>query len=72
MRQCDSIEELVQSAHDHLDTISPRGMTAFWSLLVKHAHKQDEKSRAQFNEQLDALLARTIKFLVNLMVVILL
>ena len=63
MRQCKSIEELVQSAHEHLDTISPRGMAAFWSLLVKHAHKQDEKSRAQFNEQLDALLARTLQIL---------
>jgi hypothetical protein len=38
-------------------------MAAFWSLLVKHAHKQDEKSRAQFNEQLDALLARTLQIL---------
>ena len=64
MRQCNSIEELVQSAHEHLDTISPRGMAAFWSLLVKHAHhKQDVKSRAQFNEQLDALLARTLQIL---------
>jgi hypothetical protein len=38
-------------------------MAAFWSLFVKHAHKQDEKSHAQFNEQLDALLARTLQIL---------
>jgi hypothetical protein len=40
LRQCDSMEELVQLAHEHLDTISPRGIAAFWSLLVKHPQNQ--------------------------------
>jgi len=40
LRQCDSIEELVQLAHEHLDAISPRGIAAFWSLLVKLLQNQ--------------------------------
>ena len=30
MRQCNTIEDLVRLAYDHLDTISPRGIAAFW------------------------------------------
>ena len=61
MRLCNTVEELVHLAHDHLDTISPRGMAAFWSLLVKHLHKQDGKSRSQLNGQLNAILLNTIE-----------
>ena len=61
MRLCNTVEELVHLAHDHLDTISPRGMAAFWSLLVKHVHKQDGKSRSQLNGQLNAILLNTIE-----------
>jgi hypothetical protein len=36
-------------------------MAAFWSLLVKHVHKQDGKSRSQLNGQLNAILLNTIE-----------
>ena len=34
LRLCNTIDDLIETAYDHLDTISPRGMAAFWSLLV--------------------------------------
>ena len=35
MRQCNSVEELVQMAHEHLDVLTPRGKSAFWTILSK-------------------------------------
>ena len=53
MRQCNTAEDLVHLAYDHLSTISPWGIAAFWSLLVKHVQNHcGENSRAQLNEQL--------------------
>jgi hypothetical protein len=48
--QCNTAEELVHLAYDHLDTISPRGITAFWAALPKLLHRWDGKS--QLDEQL--------------------
>jgi hypothetical protein len=62
MRQCNTAEELVHLAYDHLDTISPRGIAAFWSLLVKHVQNhRGGKSRAQVNEQLVKILCNTLE-----------
>ena len=52
MRQCNTAEELVHLAYDHLDTISPRGIAAFWAALPKLLHRQDGNSRVQLDEQL--------------------
>ena len=56
MRQCNTAEDLVQVAYDHLDTISPRGIAAFWSLFVKHLHNHYETSQCKLIEQLNAIL----------------
>jgi hypothetical protein len=62
MRQCNTAEELIQLAYDHLDTISPRGIAAFWSLLVKHVQNhRGGNSRAQVNEQLAKILWNTLE-----------
>jgi DNA-directed RNA polymerase specialized sigma54-like protein len=62
MRQCNTAEELVHLAHDHLDTISPRGMAAFWSSLVKHVQNHGRgDSRVQLNEQLAKILCNTLE-----------
>ena len=53
MRQCNTAEDLVHLAYDHLSTISPWGIAAFWSLLVKRVQNhRGGNSRAQVNEQL--------------------
>ena len=65
MRQCNTIDELVQLAYDHLDTISPRGMAAFWSLLMKHVQNQHGDIRVHLNKQLDAVLCITLKSMYN-------
>ena len=62
MRQCNTIDDLIDTAHDHLSTISPRGIAAFWSLLVKHVQNhRGENSRVQLNEQLTEILCYTIE-----------
>ena len=61
MRQCSTIDELVQLAFDHLDNFSSRGIAAFWSLMVKHVHNQRGDSLVQLNEQLDAILDSTME-----------
>jgi len=61
MRQCNTIEDLIETAYDHLDTISPRGIAAFWFLLVKHVQNhRGGNSRAQLNEQLAEILCNTM------------
>ena len=35
MRVCQSIEELTQMAYEHINTMSPRGMSAYWTLVSK-------------------------------------
>jgi hypothetical protein len=61
MRQCNTIDELVQLAYNHLDNFSSRGIAAFWSLMAKHVHNQPGESRVQLNEQLDAILDSTME-----------
>ena len=61
MRQCNTIDDLVQLAYDHLDIISPRGIAAFWSLLVKHLHNQRGNSRFQLSKQLDEIFDSTME-----------
>jgi hypothetical protein len=62
MRQCNTAEELVQLAYNHLDTISPRVIAAFWSSLAKLVQNQrGGNSRVQLNEQLDAILNSTME-----------
>jgi len=62
MRQCNTIEELVQVAYDHLDTISPRGIAAFWSSLAKLVQNQrGGNSWAQLNERLAEILCDTLE-----------
>jgi len=66
MRQCNTVEELVQVAYDHLDTISPRVIAAFWSLLVKHVQNhRGGNSRAQLNEQFTEILCNTMENMHN-------
>ena len=57
------MEELVQLAHEHLDTISPRGIAAFWSLLVKHLQNQrgDGANLPNVALQLGAILSSTME-----------
>ena len=61
MRQCNTIEDLVHLAYDHLDTISPRGIAAFWSLSVKHVQNHRGNSQVQLNEQLAEILCNTLE-----------
>jgi hypothetical protein len=62
MRQCNTIDDLIETAYDHLDTISPRGIATFWFLLVKHVQNhRGGNSRYQLNEQLDAILCNTLE-----------
>jgi hypothetical protein len=62
MRQCNTIDDLIETAYDHLSTISPRGMAAFWSLLVKHVQNhRGGNSRVQLNEQLAEILCNTLE-----------
>ena len=60
MGQCSTLDELGQT-YDHLDTISPRGIAAFWSLFVKHLHNHYETSQCKLIEQLNAILYNTLE-----------
>jgi hypothetical protein len=62
MRQCNTIDDLIGTAYDHLDTISPRGIAAFWPSLEKHVQNhRGGNSRAQLNEQLAEILCNTLE-----------
>jgi hypothetical protein len=62
MRQCNTIDDLIETAYDHLDTISPRVIATFWSLLEKHVQNhRGGNSRAQLNEQLAEILYNTME-----------
>ena len=62
LRLCNTIDDLIDTAHDHLSTISPRGIAAFWSLLVKHVQNhRGGNIRAQLNEQLAEILCNTLE-----------
>jgi hypothetical protein len=62
LRQCKNLENLVHLAYDHLSTITPWGIAAFWSLLVKHVQNhRGGNIRAQLNEQLAKILCNTLE-----------
>ena len=64
MRKGNTIEELVQLAYDHLDTIASRKIAAFWPSLVKHVQNhRGGNSRYQLNEQLAKILYNTLESL---------
>jgi hypothetical protein len=66
MRLCNTIDDLIETAYDHLDTISPRGIAAFWSLLVKHVQNhRGGNSQVQLNEQLAKILCNTLESMNN-------
>jgi hypothetical protein len=62
LRQCKNLENLVHLAYGHISTISPCGIAAFWSLLVKHVQNhRGGNIRAQLNEQLAKILCNTLE-----------
>jgi len=66
MSQCNTIDDLIETAYDHLDTISPRGIAEFWSSLVKHVQNhRGGNSRAQLNEKLAEILCNTLENMYN-------
>jgi hypothetical protein len=62
MRQCNTIDNLIETAYNRLSTISPRGIAVFWSLLVNHVQNhRGGNSRAQLNEQLAKITCNTLE-----------
>lgn len=66
MRQCNSVGELAQMAYEHLDVLSPRGKSAFWTILSKllqnRGGRPSETNHKQcpIEKQLDTLLRSTL------------
>ena len=62
MRECETIEELSQVSHDHLDVLSPCRKSVFWTMLPKLLQKRGggpprtNLRHGQIKEQLDAVL----------------
>ena len=67
MRECKTIEELSQLAHDHLDVLSPRGKSAVWTMLPKLLQNcgvgplMTNLQHVQIKEQLDTILCSTLE-----------
>eukprot|EP00578_Thalassiosira_sp_NH16_P025548 CAMPEP_0181100062 /NCGR_PEP_ID=MMETSP1071-20121207/12995_1 /TAXON_ID=35127 /ORGANISM="Thalassiosira sp., Strain NH16" /LENGTH=136 /DNA_ID=CAMNT_0023182771 /DNA_START=274 /DNA_END=680 /DNA_ORIENTATION=- len=69
MRNCQTIEEAVQLAYDHVDSISPRGISAFWAsgsklLQIQNRgpkKRQQQKADQQISHQFDTMIARTME-----------
>ncbi|KAL7530600.1 hypothetical protein ACHAXR_004948 [Thalassiosira sp. AJA248-18] len=62
MRNCGTIGELAQMAYDHLDVMSPRDMSAFWTLAAKFLRGKNQRSQVRdkvFKLKLDTILAYT-------------
>ena len=63
MRNCKSIEELIGTAYDHKDMMSPRGMAAFWTLVLvsKFVERRGRPTppSKQMQMQLDQLIGQT-------------
>ena len=54
MRNCQSIEEIAQTAHDHLDKMSPKDIAAFWTLAAKfivRGNNRNQRGRQQPHHQ---------------------
>ena len=61
MRVCQSIEELTQMAYEHKDTMSPRGMSAYWTLVSKLLHERNNRPSDQMQIQIDELIGQTLR-----------
>jgi len=61
MRVCQSIEELTQMAYEHRDSMSPRGMSAYWTLVSKLLHKRSSRPSNQMQMQIDELIGKTLR-----------
>ena len=63
MRNCKSIEELIGTAYDHKDMMSPRGMAAFWTLVSKFVQRRGRPTppSKQMQMQLDQLIGQTLQ-----------
>jgi len=61
MRVCQSIEELTQMAHEHISNMSPRGMSAYWTLVSKLLNQRSNRPSNQLQMQMKQILAYTLK-----------
>jgi len=64
MRVCQSIEELTRMADDHISIMSPRGISAYWTLLSKLLKKSrfDKVQNVEhMNHQLNDILGHTLQ-----------
>jgi len=62
MRVCQSIEELTQMAYEHKDSMSPRGMSAYWTLVSKLLRQRsNNRPSNQMQIQIDELIGQTLR-----------
>ena len=63
MRNCKSIEELIDTAYDHKDMMSPRGMAAFWTLVSRLLQRRGRPTpkHEHMQMQLDQLIGQTLQ-----------
>ena len=63
MRNCKSIEELIDMAYAHKDMISPRGMSAFWTLTSRFLQRRGGPTpkHEQMQMQIDQLIGQTLQ-----------
>jgi len=62
--KCKSIEELIDTAYDHKDMMSPRGMAAFWtsaSKLVQRRRGRPAPKYEHMQMQIDQLIGQTLQ-----------
>eukprot|EP00571_Detonula_confervacea_P007928 CAMPEP_0172313670 /NCGR_PEP_ID=MMETSP1058-20130122/20718_1 /TAXON_ID=83371 /ORGANISM="Detonula confervacea, Strain CCMP 353" /LENGTH=625 /DNA_ID=CAMNT_0013027365 /DNA_START=82 /DNA_END=1959 /DNA_ORIENTATION=+ len=70
LRKCQSIEEIAQMAHDHLENMSPPDIAAFWTLASRFIGRnyrnpggrpqQQQQQQQDLESQLESVLLRTI------------
>ena len=63
MRNCKSIEELIDTAYDHKDMMSPRGMAAFWTLVSRLLQRRGRPTpkHEHMQMQIDQLIGQTLQ-----------
>jgi len=61
MRVCQSIEGLTQMAYEHKDSMSPRGMSAYWTLVSKLLRQRNNRPSDQMQMQIDELIGQTLR-----------
>ncbi|KAL7549934.1 hypothetical protein ACHAWF_013189 [Thalassiosira exigua] len=63
--RCKSMEDMVQVTCDHLDEMSPRGLSAFWTLTAKLLQKQGGANargcQMKMHDDIDRILFCTLK-----------